>query len=270
MQFFLLAIIPFGIVKIWRCFKQLRLLGIPLRRAGRLAFDPLMPLRLKRSRLDLLMPGTLNAGLVAVDVGANAGSWSEDLLCLVSLGQLLVIEPDPRLQAGLEKKLGRHRGVEIVPVAVGERSGTLPFNQMENSAMNSFLPPTSETVSSYGPTAVAQSVVEVPVKSLDILTAALPKIDLLKIDVQGYEREVLRGATNTLQRTTHVLLEVNYISHYDGEMSFAELDEAMRQAGFALFNLSSPCRGNDGRVLWADALYGRYSADPNGAAASVS
>ena len=267
MQLLLLAIIPFGFVKIWRCFKQLRLLGLPVSRAWRAAFDPKMPVRLKRSRLDLLMPGALTDGLVAVDVGANAGDWSEDLLSLVSPGQLLVIEPDPRLQAGLADRFGDHRGIEVIPVAVGEQSGTLPFKQMENSAMNSFLSPTAETVSIYGPTAVAQTVVQVPVKNLDTLTDALPKIDLLKIDVQGYEKEVLRGAARMLRRTTHVLLEVNFFSHYDGEMTFAELDETMRQAGFALFNLSPPCRGNDGRVLWADALYGRYPADPTGTAA---
>jgi hypothetical protein len=81
-------------------------------------------------------------------------------------------------------------------------------------------------------------------------------VGLLKIDVQGFERAVLAGASETLKRTAYVLIEANFVSLYEGDLLLPQLHELMLDAGFTLASLSRPyVRG--GRALFADALYRR-------------
>jgi hypothetical protein len=89
----------------------------------------------------------------------------------------------------------------------------------------------------------------------------LSSIDLLKIDVQGFEASVLRGAREVLQRTRFLLIECNVASHYEGDSLFPELHRILIQSRMTLYNLSEPVRLG-GRALWADALYVREHPVP--------
>src|SRR5581483_4361453 len=80
-------------------------------------------------------------------------------------------------------------------------------------------------------------------------------IDLIKIDVQGFEHSVLRGALKTLQRTRALLVETNFTSHYCGDGSFGTLFNHLTELGFEFWNVSAPYRGSKGRALWADAVF---------------
>jgi hypothetical protein len=99
--------------------------------------------------------------------------------------------------------------------------------------------------------------VRVPLETLDNLLAEIPEISLLKIDVQGYEKFVLEGAQAILKKTHYLIIEVNFISHYEGDILFPELHELLSASGFFLQNLSEPHFGhrNGGRITWLDAIY---------------
>lgn len=75
----------------------------------------------------------------------------------------------------------------------------------------------------------------------------------MKVDVQGYELAVLRGASEVLARTSAVLLEINYVDHYEGATRFNDIYEVMWDAGFKLAAVSEP--EMRGVPLWADALF---------------
>ena len=78
-------------------------------------------------------------------------------------------------------------------------------------------------------------------------------MDLLKIDAEGYEREILVGASNTLKHTKQILIEVRFYELFEGGPSFWEVHEMLGAQGFALMHLK-PCKG---QCLWADATYAR-------------
>jgi hypothetical protein len=78
-------------------------------------------------------------------------------------------------------------------------------------------------------------------------------VDLLKIDAEGYEREILRGARETLKHTRQVLIEVRFYELFKGGPLFEEIHEVLTGAGFSLMHLK-PCKGT---CLWADATYAR-------------
>ena len=93
---------------------------------------------------------------------------------------------------------------------------------------------------------------KVSVVRLDDTLARDMRIGLLKIDVQGYEMEVLRGAPRTLQQVKALLVEVNYAPHYEGAVSFDDVHTFLHSADFQLHGISAPyC---DESVHYGDAI----------------
>jgi hypothetical protein len=93
--------------------------------------------------------------------------------------------------------------------------------------------------------------------TIDSLVDPAARVSVLKLDVQGSEREALQGAGATLERTAAVLIELNFAHYYEGEADVGELDALLRGAGFALHAIGPAGQLADGRLAWADACYFR-------------
>ena len=100
--------------------------------------------------------------------------------------------------------------------------------------------------------------IKVPISTLDREMEKLPLENpaLLKLDVQGYEQQVLQGSTETLKRVDYVLLEASFRPMYEGEGTFMEIAGTMEDRGFEFLRpvawLSDP---HNGEVLQIDALF---------------
>jgi FkbM family methyltransferase len=95
----------------------------------------------------------------------------------------------------------------------------------------------------------------------DLLTERhAPAVDLLKLDVQGYELEVLKGASGALAQSTAMLLEASLIRINSGCPPISEVMSYADTAGFRLFDFSSQIRRKD-RILWqTDLLFIRSNS----------
>jgi hypothetical protein len=132
----------------------------------------------------------------------------------------------------------------------------MELNVTASSDLSSLLPFSKRLQELYGPGSTRTNTVTVPVRQLDEFTADSDPVDLLKIDVQGFERQVLRGASATLERTRAILIELNFQAHYDGEDSFADLSNLLvKEFGFEFWDMSLPERGPDHRATWADGVF---------------
>ncbi len=147
---------------------------------------------------------------VAVDVGAALGPYS----WVLSRKARAVVAYEPGLQHGDFMELGaRGTNVMVVRSAVGSTSGTLPlFTPADNDQGRH-----CATLSTANPVAVNAARHEVPVVALDTdLALRVPKnsrIDLIKIDVEGFETEVLKGAQATIQTHLPVVIAEIEVRH---------------------------------------------------------
>ncbi|MGH7787985.1 MAG: FkbM family methyltransferase, partial [Candidatus Binatia bacterium] len=135
----------------------------------------------------------VQAGMVAVDVGANLGWYSLALARRVGAeGRVYAIEPEPGNVELLTRALGGGRlpQVEIRQVAAADYSGwmTLYLGESDRGDHRIF------------PAAGERRRLTVRAVSLDDLLAAAPRVDLIKLSVQGAEVSVLRGLRQTLAR----------------------------------------------------------------------
>ena len=150
--------------------------------------------------VDIFIKSCLRVGLVFVDVGANIGYYTLIASKLVgSQGRIYSIEPVPSTATILKAnvKLNNCLNVSIYNVAIWSSKGTLTLR----------IPGTW-----YGLASVSRYGVNIAVNSitLDELLKNEASIDCIKIDVEGAELEVLRGAKDVLKRTKYLVIEISH------------------------------------------------------------
>ena len=168
----------------------------------------------------------LKSGDIVLDVGANIGTVTlQASICVESLGRIYSIEPHPQIFKFLNENiiLNNFENVKLFNIAVGNKSGTILFSNQKSNCQNKIiLEKSNETI-------------EVPIKLLDELAIDESEIDLLKIDVEGFEQFVLLGAKKTLEKTKCVYIEtIEKLYNYDRNKIF----EILNNYGFELFTIS--------------------------------
>ena len=192
-----------------------------------------------------------------IDVGAHEGEYALQVRRLGFDGRIVSFEPLPDVALRLGERTSRDSDWEVRPVALGAETSSMRINVAGNSASSSLLPmlPDHER---YAPgTGIVESL-EVRVQRLDDIAddvLAGSRRPFLKIDTQGYERQVLEGARATLGRIAGIQVELSIISLYDGAPSMMEMLESVTADGFELMGIepgfSDPLSG---RLLQFDAL----------------
>lgn len=210
----------------------------------------------REARLDLLPPELDLARGVIVDLGANVGDWTAAVLEIAPRARVIAVEPAPGPRRELGSRFGADPRVSIDPRAVAGSAGVADFFVTDHNHNSSIRRPHESVDDHYGGIGAWRVVerIKVVTTTVDELVGE-QDVSVLKIDVQGLEREVLWGARRALNRTGAVLLEVTLTSHYEGDATFPSLHERMTELGFELIGLSKPFRSVRGAVLWLDACY---------------
>ncbi|MQC27227.1 MAG: FkbM family methyltransferase [Chloroflexi bacterium] len=193
-----------------------------------------------------------------IDVGAYKGSFSYGALKALPEAQVYAFEPLPEHFARLDR-LAKNGRLKAFNVALGNAQGETRFHRNEFSASSSVLP-MSDTHRAAFPETVRSDEVTVKLGRLDDYAGEMELRDmtLLKVDVQGYDFEVLKGAENTLKRVDFVLVEISLAPLYEGQANFDEIYEFLGERGFAYAGDFDQLRSRqDVRVLQVDGLFVR-------------
>jgi FkbM family methyltransferase len=247
---------PVGIFKTRHRMSEMRARGVRPLAALRVSTSADAWQRIEDAHVLLLSPTLARQVRTVVDVGANVGLWALAAIDLFNPTRMLCLEPSPTTAHALRRTLA-DKDVTVSEVAASDFDGTTELTLTADSVNVSLLPPRVDEMNAlYGRGYEVVDHVSTEVRTLDTLLQDWDEISLLKIDVQGAERQVLAGATATLRRTGIVQLEVTFQSHYDGDLSFYDLTNLMTAAGFHLANMS-PVLVRKGVAMWADAVYVR-------------
>lgn len=197
---------------------------------------------------------------VVFDIGANCGQYGSELRSHGYAGGLVSFEPLSEPFGELCERAGRDGAWEVVRAAVGEATGETIVNISGNSLSSSLLPilpahTDAEPTSAY----IGQETT--PMVTLDEVYdryATGRARPFIKIDAQGYERQVLAGASTSLACAVGVQMELSLVPLYEGAMSFEEGLETMRASGLELARLDPVFEDQrTGRLLQCDGVFVR-------------
>jgi FkbM family methyltransferase len=182
----------------------------------------------------------LQPGMTALDVGANVGWFTLTMASRVGpQGAVVAFEPSPRERVRLEEEVDRNRlpWVKIRSEALYDTSATLQLHVADlahcgHNTLGGFIYQGVEEVQS----------VAIVAARLDELwpSLALTRLDLVKIDVEGSELRVLKGATATLRRYhPTILMEVQPASLHQLGDDVAALQAFLADLGYSVYSFDS-------------------------------
>jgi len=184
---------------------------------------------------------------VVLDIGAHHGWFFHCWQDWCPLARVHAFEPYPGSFETMRGLYGNDARVTLNQLGVGAADGNLTFNVLADSKVsNSFLAPDPkawETLK-YHTGDVTQ--IAVPVTTVDsyMKSRAIDDVFLAKIDVQGYELELLRGAEQCLPKIRHIFIESGIERLYHGAPRFTEVFEFLTARGFHLMAMRAWHRGN--------------------------
>jgi FkbM family methyltransferase len=183
----------------------------------------------------------------AVDVGAFCGDWTRLAKDVFPSCQIVMVEPQERRWLNLRDVCSECQDVSCEAVLLGASDGArVEFNEMSTG---------SSVFAEASP--VSRTTVTKQTTTLDALVRARgwTGVDLLKLDVQGYELEVLKGAAQCLPTCEFVLLECSLIPINRGCPLIADVLAFMRERGFRLLDICAEHRRKDAALWQTDLMF---------------
>jgi FkbM family methyltransferase len=197
---------------------------------------------------------------VFLDVGANRGFFSKHLRMSGYRGRLISFEPIPEDQERIRVLAANDPSWTVCGYALGSADGCKDFQinlSGEETTLSSFLPLKARPE--------ATRTISVDVHRLDQVLPNLisgvrsPRV-FLKMDTQGFDDQVLEGASRCIDQILGVQSEISVIPLYEGMPHYTESLARYERSGFQLMNLFVVNRTSDGGVLEYDCVMARSAA----------
>ena len=169
-----------------------------------------------------------------LDVGANTGQFATEARRLGYQGRIESFEPIPSVFETLQQAAANDSAWNTHSYAMGAENCTREINISGNLVSSSFLPVSPDfNPESTGVQAVDSAMVEI--RKLDDVFESLhqgARNVYLKIDTQGFEKDVIEGAVGSLPKIQFVQMELSLIANYDGESLIEKMMHEMRELRF--------------------------------------
>jgi FkbM family methyltransferase len=199
---------------------------------------------------------------VVLDVGANTGQHAHHLRTDLGFeGRIYSFEPMSVPFRRLHSRARQDPKWQAFNFALGDVEGTVTINvagNSESSSMLEMLPAHLEAA----PESRFVDTEEVEIRTLDSIFGDLCHSGervYLKIDTQGFEGRVLRGAGRSLPKIGTVQVEMSLTPLYSNEMTFGELYQLLLDKGYTMVGLEPGFTdAQTGRLLQADAIFHRF------------
>lgn len=194
-----------------------------------------------------------------IDIGANVGDFAFTAHPLFPRAQFYSYEPLPDCYEQMLRNLQHLPRHQAFNYALGDQSGELTMQRSSQSPSSSFLTMADAHKAAF-PSSTGNVPVTVKIERLDDIA---PQLDikhplLIKMDVQGYEDQVLRGGEHTVRLAALLIIETSFRTLYEGQPLFADIYRMLTDWGFRYAGALDQLRDdNDGSIIQEDSLFAR-------------
>ncbi len=197
---------------------------------------------------------------VIFDVGAHTGQTTAQYRALYPKATIYPFEPYPPSFDECVAAFAGDRRVKPQPYAVADATGPCRLHSYTNSATNSLLPTVKDVYQYVDPGEIdGTGVVEAESITIGDFCRGerIPRIDILKLDIQGAELKALAGAAALLERRAIGIIytEVLFVPIYQGQAWHYDIAACLARHGYRLFDFYNFTYAADGQVRWGDALF---------------
>jgi FkbM family methyltransferase len=195
-----------------------------------------------------------------IDVGANEGQSAHEFLGHFPRARIYSFEPAPAAFQTLSTYAQAHPRVTAVNKALGEVAGKAEFHENGFHQTNSFLPAAARSGEYFGANVLGcRNKIEVEVTTLDnyCRQQSIGQIDLLKIDVQGFELSVLKGATELLagKKIGCIVLELTFVPLYENQATLHDLAALLGKYEYDVAGFYDFAQSRQNHLMWCDAMF---------------
>jgi FkbM family methyltransferase len=199
--------------------------------------------------LDFLMQLLKDVGYkpnIIFDIGANNGGWTASALEYFPNANYVLFEPQVNLVENINNRFSSQPNVKCYAVGVGHQKDVLQFTIHDRDDSCNFRM-TEEEAAERG-----YKQIKVPVVAIDefIEEQKLPFPDILKIDAEGIDLQVIKGALNSIKNHTEIVLVEVAIMNPKFENTALAVVETMNSLDFKLFDITDLNRPFKQQVLW--------------------
>ena len=215
------------------------------------------------SRLKTTVPefGTI------IDAGANVGQFARAASRAYPNAEIFSFEPLPDVAETLKKNLSDVQQHEVFQTALGSEKGRVKFHRSSSGAQSSsvlpFLTDSQGLMAATGVHEVSQTEVDITTLDATFQGKNLKGPVLLKLDLQGYELEALKGATELLKTCDHVLLETVFERSYQDEPHFMDIVHFLDGHGFVCAGILNAEENERRQICQIDAFFSKKETTNN-------
>ena len=195
------------------------------------------------------------------DVGANRGQFALISRKLFPDACIHSFEPLDEPAKIFESVFNTDNNIHLHRCAIGSENTTMTIHVSERDDSSSLLPIGHNQSELFPHTGESETRITL-VKPLNnvIYVDDITKNSLLKIDVQGYELEVLKGCNTALNKFLYVYVECSFIELYEGQAFASEVIDFLYKKYFVLVGVYNMCYDEEGKAIQADFLFKKLAA----------
>lgn len=195
---------------------------------------------------------------VVFDVGAHVGDFTDCVLAFQPWAVVHAFEPIREVFEVLDRKFNSHPGVYCENVALASETGEQSIHVSTYAQASSFLENgqvLKQGVYGIDFTPARSEMVRVETLAEYATAHSVNQIKLLKLDVQGFELEVLKGAESMLDKIDFIYAEAQFQELYKHGPMFTDVFEFLSHRGFELVRMTSFRTDDSGKLMECDMIF---------------
>jgi FkbM family methyltransferase len=195
-----------------------------------------------------------------LDVGANTGQYAKELRKINFEGTIISFEPISSIFEVLKKNMKNDTKTVVKNFALGDKNETKLINIAKNLASSSFLSRAKHLEENAKQTEYI-SEEKVEIKVLDSIFDTIcdeNDVVFLKLDTQGYEKNILNGAKESLKKIKGIQIELALKPSYKEAPNFKEIFKIIEESGFKMYSIEEGFEDEKtGQLLEIDGIFFR-------------